>query len=105
MSLINRQAAAQCGGRLPARFADGHLQHLESVLAFVARKGAAQSGELDHVYWERRIRALEDTHHLIQNQRARIAKLRDMLRLQARASGARRPEMSESSAKTERSAA
>ncbi|NUY01165.1 hypothetical protein G5S42_16035 [Paraburkholderia sp. JPY169] len=80
MSLTSRQTAAQRGGRLPARFADSHLQHLESVLGYATRKRATQSGELDHVYWERRIRALEDTHHLVESQRSRIAKLRGMLR-------------------------
>ncbi|MEX3634423.1 hypothetical protein [Paraburkholderia sp. BR14320] len=83
MSLTSRQTAAQRGGRLPAKFADSHLQHLESVLGYATRKRATQSGELDHVYWERRIRALEDTHHLVDSQRSRIAKLRDLLRLRA----------------------
>ncbi|MBB5507399.1 hypothetical protein HDG35_003677 [Paraburkholderia sp. JPY681] len=66
------------------------MQHLESVLGYATRKRATRSGELDRVYWERRIRALEDTHHLIDSQRTRIAKLRDMLRLQTHASVARR---------------
>jgi hypothetical protein len=90
MSLTSRQAAAQRGGRLPARFADSQLQHLGSVVRYATRKGATQSNELDHVYWQRRIRALEDTHQLIESQRTRIAKPRDMSRLQARASVARR---------------
>lgn len=90
MSLRNRQPAAQRGGRRPASFADSQLQHLETVLSYVTSQAAAQADELDHVYWEQRIRALEDTHQLIDSQRARIAKLRDMLGVQPRVGAARR---------------
>ena len=90
MSLTSRQPAAQRGGRLPASFADSQLRHLESILSHVAREGVPRSDELDHVYWEQRIRALEDTHELIASQRIRVAKLRAMLGVKARVSAARR---------------
>jgi hypothetical protein len=91
MGSRNRQPAAQRGGRRPAGFADSQLQHLETVLSYVTSQAAAQPDELDHVYWEQRIRALEDSHELIASQRTRVAKLRDMLGVQARVSAARRP--------------
>jgi hypothetical protein len=90
MSLTSRQPAAQRGGRRPASFADSQLRHLDSVLVHVTCEGVAHSDELDHVYWEQRIRALEDTHELVASQRARTAKLRAMLSVKAQVSAARR---------------
>ncbi|WP_233855944.1 hypothetical protein [Paraburkholderia sp. HD33-4] len=90
MSLTSRQPAVQSGGRLPASVADGQLTHLESVLSYVAREDAARPDEFDHVYWEQRIRALEETHELIASQRTRIARLRGMLDVTARTGVARR---------------
>jgi hypothetical protein len=90
MSLRNRQPAAQRAGRRPASFADSQLQHLETVLSYMTSQAAAQPDELDHGYWEQRIRALEDTHQLVESQRTRIAKLRDMLGVPARIGAARR---------------
>jgi hypothetical protein len=90
MSLTGRQPAPQRGGRRPASFADGQLRHLESVLGYVTREGAAQPDEFDHAYWAQRILALEDSHELVASQRMRIAKLRDLLGMESKVSAARR---------------
>lgn len=45
---------------------------------------------LDHEYWEKRIRALEETHELIASQRKRVIKLLDRLGSEAQMKPGRR---------------
>ncbi|WP_231585013.1 MULTISPECIES: hypothetical protein [Burkholderiaceae] len=76
MSGTNRQSSAQRGGLRPSSLVDSQLQHLENVVEFVTRGDASGAQHtLDHEYWEKRIRALEETHELINSQRQRITKL------------------------------
>ncbi|WP_257030643.1 hypothetical protein [Paraburkholderia bryophila] len=76
MSGTNRRSTAQRGGLRPSSLVDSQLQHLESVVEFVTRGDASGAQHtLDHEYWEKRIRALEETHELINSQRQRITKL------------------------------
>lgn len=67
--------------RRPATLVDGQLRHLESVVEYVTR-GDASGGlhSLDHGYWEKRIRALEETYELIAAQRQRVTKLLERTR-------------------------
>ncbi|RDJ99522.1 hypothetical protein [Paraburkholderia lacunae] len=76
---INRPTARR-GGRLPASLVDSQLEHLESMVQYLTR-GDADSAldRLDHEYWERRIRALQETHDLIASQQRRVSKLLDRL--------------------------
>jgi hypothetical protein len=80
MSGTIRQPTAQRGGRRPASLVDSQLEHLENMVEYVTR-GDASSGfyPFDHQYWEKRIRALEETHELIASQRRRVTKLLDRL--------------------------
>ncbi|CAB3777232.1 hypothetical protein LMG28614_00390 [Paraburkholderia ultramafica] len=76
MSGTIKQPTAPSGGRRPASLVDSQLEHLENMVEYVTRGGAA--GVLyafDHEYWEKRIRVLEETHELIASQRKRVARL------------------------------
>jgi hypothetical protein len=76
MSGTNRRSAAQRGGLRPSSLVDSQLQHFECVVEFVTRGDASGAQHtLDHEYWEKRIRALEETHELINSQRQRMARL------------------------------
>lgn len=80
MSGTIKQPTAQRGGRRPANLVDSQLGHLESMVEYVTRGGAA--GVLyafDYEYWEKRVRALEESHELIGSQRERIARLLERL--------------------------
>jgi|GEM_PF-1994749 len=90
MSLTSRQPGGPGGARHAAGLVDSQLRHLENVVGYVTRERAAHSDEFDPAYWERRIRALEQTHELIASQRDRIARLRDRLGIDAASSAARR---------------
>jgi hypothetical protein len=80
MSGKSVQPSAQRGARQPASLVDGQLQHLESVVEYMTRDDASSRFyALDHEYWEKRIRALEDTYELLASQRQRVAKLLDKL--------------------------
>ncbi len=80
MSGTTREATVQRGGRRPASLVDSQLQHLESMVEYLARGGAAEGGHpLDHEYWEKRLRVLEETHELIASQRRRLSRLSDRL--------------------------
>lgn len=80
MSGTNRQPTAQRGARRPASLVDSQLEHLENMVQQVARGDAVSVlVPLDHEYWEKRIRALEETHELIASQRKRVIKLLDRL--------------------------
>ncbi|NKJ51047.1 hypothetical protein CIC12_30860 [Burkholderia sp. SG-MS1] len=80
-----RQPTAQSGGRRPANLVDSQLEHLENMVEYVTREGAAhlQHG-FDREYWEKRVRALEETHELIASQRQRTARLLERLASEAR---------------------
>ncbi|MCX4144517.1 MULTISPECIES: hypothetical protein [Paraburkholderia] len=80
MSGTNRQPTAQRGGRRPSSLVDSQLEHLENMVQYVTRGDAVGVlVPLDHEYWEKRIRALEETHELIASQRKRVVKLLDRL--------------------------
>ena len=71
--------------RRPASLVDGQLQHFENVVRHLTR-GDASGGmhSLDHEYWEKRIRALEETYELIAAQRQRVTSLLERLTSEAR---------------------
>ncbi|SOE98156.1 hypothetical protein SAMN05446635_6121 [Burkholderia sp. OK233] len=80
MSGTNSQPIAQRGGRRPASLVDSQLEHLENMVQYVTRGDAVGVlVPLDREYWEKRIRALEETHELIASQRKRVIKLLDRL--------------------------
>lgn len=80
MSSTTKQATAERRGRRPASLVDGQLQHLESMVEHLTRGGALEGVHpLDHDYWEKRIRVLEETHELIASQRQRVTKLIERL--------------------------
>ncbi|NPT62181.1 hypothetical protein [Paraburkholderia elongata] len=80
MSGTNNQPTAQRGGRHPASLVDSQLEHLENMVQYVTRGDAVSVlVPLDHEYWEKRVRALEETHELIASQRKRVVKLLDQL--------------------------
>ncbi|WP_206001851.1 hypothetical protein [Paraburkholderia aromaticivorans] len=84
MSGTNMQPTAQRGARRPASLVDSQLQHLENVVEYLTR-GDASGGlyPLDHEYWEKRIRALEETYELIASQRHRLTRLSERLASEA----------------------
>ncbi|CAN7725541.1 hypothetical protein ACOCG7_12275 [Paraburkholderia sp. DD10] len=66
----------QPGGRYPASLADIQLEHLENMVEYLSREGGAGvTHPLGQDYWEKRIRALEETHELIGSQRQRLTRL------------------------------
>jgi hypothetical protein len=85
MSGTNMQPTVQRGARRPASLVDSQLQHFENVVEYLTR-GDASGGlyPLDHEYWEKRIRALEETYELIASQRHRLTRLLDRLASEAR---------------------
>jgi hypothetical protein len=85
MSGTNRQPTAQSGGRHAASLVDSQLEHLENMVEYLTRGDAADVlHALDHAYWEKRVRALEQTHELIAGQRQRVGRLLDRLASEAR---------------------
>lgn len=85
MNGTNTRPTAQRGGRHPASLVDSQLEHLENMVEYVMRGGAADVlHAFDHKYWEKRIHALEETHELIASQRQRIARLLERLASEAR---------------------
>jgi hypothetical protein len=80
MSRTNTQPAAQRGARGPAALVDHQLDHLENMVEYLSRGGAATvTHSFDHQYWEKRIRSLEETYDVVASQRQRIARLLDRL--------------------------
>ena len=80
MSGTNRQPTAQRGGLRPASLVDSQLEHLENMVQYVTRGDAVSVlVPLGHEYWEKRIRALEETHELLASQRKRVIKLLGLL--------------------------
>jgi hypothetical protein len=76
VSGTNRQSTAQRGGRHPASLVDSQLDHFENMVGYVSRRQPAEGSlAFDHEYWERRIRALDESYELITSQRQRMAKL------------------------------
>jgi exonuclease VII small subunit len=91
MSGTNKQPIAQRGGRRPANLVDSQLEHLESMVQHLTRGDAVSVlVPLDHEYWEKRIRVLEETHELIASQRQRVIKLLDQLGSEAQMKPTRR---------------
>ncbi|MFM0350617.1 hypothetical protein [Paraburkholderia sp. RL17-347-BIC-D] len=84
MSGTNMQPTVQRGARRPTSLVDSQLQHFENVVEYLTR-GDASGGlyPLDHEYWEKRIRALEETYELIASQRHRLTRLLDRLASEA----------------------
>ncbi len=90
MNGTNKPPPAQ-RGRRPANLVDSQLEHLESMVQYVTRGDAVSvQVTLDHEYWEKRVRALEETHELIASQRKRIIKLLDQLGSEAQVKLSRR---------------
>ncbi|HYS63701.1 MAG TPA: hypothetical protein VEN30_07785 [Paraburkholderia sp.] len=90
MNGTKRQPGAQRCGRHPASLVDRQLEHLENMVGYVSREGGAGVlYPLDHDYWEKRIRALEETHELIASQRQRLTRL--LTRLTSEAQVALKP--------------
>lgn len=84
MSGTIKQPTAQSGGRRPASLVDSQLEHLENMVEYVTRGGAAGAlFAFDHDYWEKRVRVLEETHELIASQRNRTARLLERLAREA----------------------
>lgn len=79
MSATNKRPSAPRGGRHPASLVDSQLEHLENMVQYMTRDAAGVMQALDHEYWEKRIRELEETHELIVSQRKRIKTLLDRL--------------------------
>lgn len=80
MSVTHKQPATRAAGLLPARLADDQLDHFECMVQYIIRDHA--DGALhgfDHKYWEKRIRALVETHDLVTTQRCRVMMLLDLL--------------------------
>jgi hypothetical protein len=91
MSGTNNQPTAQRGGRRPSSLVDSQLEHLENMVQYLTRGGAVSVlVPLDHEYWEKRIRVLEETHELIASQRKRVIKLLDQLGSEAQMKPTRR---------------
>ena len=91
MSGTNNQPTAQRGGRRPSSLVDSQLEHLENMVQYVTRGDAVSVlVSLDHEYWEKRIRVLEETHELIASQRQRVIKLLDQLGSEAQIKPRRR---------------
>ncbi|QQC67074.1 hypothetical protein [Paraburkholderia ginsengisoli] len=85
MSGTSKQPTAQSGGRRPANLVDSQLEHIENMVEYVSRGHAADVlHAFDHEYWEKRVRALEETHELIASQRTRTARLLERLASDAR---------------------
>lgn len=78
------QPTVQRGARRPASLVDSQLQHFENVVEHLTR-GDASGGlyPLDHEYWEKRIRVLEETYELIASQRHRLTRLLERLASEA----------------------
>lgn len=70
--------------RLPASLVDSQLEHLGNVVRHLMR-GDASGGlhSLDHEYWEKRVRALEQSYELVAAQRQRVSKLLERLTSEA----------------------
>jgi hypothetical protein len=80
MSVTNKQPATRPAGLLPARLADNQLDHFECMVQYIIRDDAADALHgFDHKYWEKRIRALVETHDLVTTQRCRVMMLLDLL--------------------------
>ncbi|TDN63593.1 hypothetical protein [Paraburkholderia sp. BL10I2N1] len=80
MSVTNKQPATKVAGLLPARLADDQLDHFECMVQYVIREDTDDAlYGFDHKYWEKRIRALVETHDLVTTQRYRVMMLLDLL--------------------------
>jgi len=84
MAVTNKQVTLDAGVLKPARLADIELDHLERMVQYVARQDEADDlSRFDHVYWEKRLRALAQTHDLVATQRQRVISLLDRLEREA----------------------
>ena len=80
MSIENNQQMHGGGRRLPARLADEQLDYFERVVQVVTQPDADfASSQFDRDYWEKRIRALTQTHDLLTTQQRRVFGLLDQL--------------------------
>jgi hypothetical protein len=84
MNTANQESTDRPERLRPAGTADSKLDHLERMVNHVTRADAqGMASQLDHEYWEKRIRALMGTHDLIATQRHRVIKLLDRLEREA----------------------
>ena len=84
MSAVNKLLANDVEGLRSANLADLELDHLERMVQYVtSHEGIKKKTRLDHEYWERRLRALAQTHDLVVTQRRRVIALLDRLEREA----------------------
>jgi len=84
MNATNKQPTTEVGGLRPASLADSELDHLERIVQYVTRSDKTSDVcQLDHEYWEKRVRALGDTHDLVATQRRRVVRLLELLEREA----------------------
>ncbi|CAB3797869.1 hypothetical protein LMG28688_04629 [Paraburkholderia caffeinitolerans] len=80
MRSIQQPQKPNAGNLLPASLADTELDHIERMIQFVTRtQGAGSPRGIDAGYWNKRLRALEQTYDLVATQRQRMARLFEML--------------------------
>ena len=80
MSTKNNHPTVRAGALRPARLADEQLDHFENMVQYIMRADADNALHgFDRQYWEKRIRALADTHELVATQRHRVITLLDQL--------------------------
>jgi hypothetical protein len=66
--------------KLPSRWADSDLRHLETVIRHVVRaQGSSMPQYLDEAYWLRRLERIERETCLVPAQQRRITALRELL--------------------------
>ncbi|RFU45022.1 hypothetical protein [Paraburkholderia sp. DHOC27] len=84
MNAVEKQTANETSSLRSANLADIELDHLERMVQYVtASDGLQHKSQLDYEYWERRLRALAQTHDLVVSQRRRVLSLLDRLEREA----------------------
>ena len=80
MGTTNHHPTIRAAALRPARLADEQLRHFENMVQYITRADTNDPLHgFDHQYWEKRIRALADTHELVATQRHRVSALLDQL--------------------------
>jgi hypothetical protein len=80
MKAVDKPVVNESGGLRSAILADLELDHLERMVQYVtSHDGMKNTTQLDTEYWERRLRALAQTHDLVVAQRHRVVALLDRL--------------------------
>jgi hypothetical protein len=83
MRAVKRQSVARAlplSSKLPSRWADSDLRHLETVIRHVvSAQGRSMPQYLDESYWLRRLERIERETCLVPVQQRRITALRALL--------------------------